>query len=515
MSYLNGLFNLRPFGSKVYGDARNTALTAEIENSTRIEKYRKNWRFYDGNQWDYNDPEAPLLTINYMRKFVDAHANHLTSKSFNISIPDDPETDDNESDRLFIKNKLDKVWKANKKDLLFLEMAQSGGVTGDIFSYVSWDMSDPTDPFIRIDSIPPSMVFPNFDGPSGPGKKKLNSVLIVFPQYTKPLANRDIGVIDRADLALSDSRNKAPTVSYRLEFWTRETLTIQYDASPPIVKPNVMGVIPLVHWPNVLRAGDSYGSSDIEDLVNTQRQLNETGTDISDTINYHGNPITVLIGALAGNLVKGANKIWSIAESDAKIQNLGLDGEVTSSMGFINWIKDALFELGDIPSGYFSGDQPSNTSGVALALKYAPMNARRTMKIKSYKEGLKEVNKLIMRMLLFTDFDFASKFMSLEGKSKWETEITFPDPLPRDESLELDKAKKRLDMGISNKQRELEKAGETKAEAARILARRREEQKQELSSTNSPRERSGNPNPVRPNPEVQGERLSLSSENDR
>ena len=49
---------------------------------------------------------------------------------------------------------------------------------------------------------------------------------------------------------------------------------------------------------------------------------NEKATEISDILNYHSAPVTVITGAKAQNLEKGPRKVWSIPNAGAKVTNL-------------------------------------------------------------------------------------------------------------------------------------------------------------------------------------------------
>ena len=66
-------------------------------------------------------------------------------------------------------------------------------------------------------------------------------------------------------------------------------------------------------------ASSPWGLADITDIVALNREYNEKATEISDIINYHAPPVTVIIGAKASNLEKGPRKVWAIGSKDAKI----------------------------------------------------------------------------------------------------------------------------------------------------------------------------------------------------
>jgi hypothetical protein len=70
-------------------------------------------------------------------------------------------------------------------------------------------------------------------------------------------------------------------------------------------------MIPVVHIPNIPVSGSPWGLSDAHDIISVNRSYNEISTDIADIINYHAAPVTIVIGAKASNLEKGAKKVWA------------------------------------------------------------------------------------------------------------------------------------------------------------------------------------------------------------
>jgi hypothetical protein len=87
-------------------------------------------------------------------------------------------------------------------------------------------------------------------------------------------------------------------------------------------RPNPLGIIPVVHIPNVPVSGSPWGIADIQDIISLNREYNEKATDISDIINYHASPITIISGAKANNLEKGPKKVWGGIPANAKVYNL-------------------------------------------------------------------------------------------------------------------------------------------------------------------------------------------------
>lgn len=515
------IFNRTPFGSGNSSAIWNMALSAEALHAARIARYEELERFYRGDQWDWNrGNDDPFVTINYARPMADKITNFLLKKGFKISIPDDPATKEREDDdREFIRAALEQQWDSNysSNPNLNIELGQTGSVTGDVFLRVSWERNPLlVDPFVKVDVLPSRYVFPDFGGPDGVDGKKVNSILILFPRYTN---GEDLtGRIERIR-----GKERKGVVLYA-ERWFPDRVEIYDEASEsnePRVLDNPLGEIPIVHIANYPLMSGYYGRSDLADMIDLQREYNEKATDISDTINYQGSPVTVVTGARLGQLETGANRLWGLPEG-AGVKNLALNSELTASMAYLKLVKTAMHEVTGVPEGALGAFQDTNTTGVALSLRYLPLIELCDVKAKNYGLGLRHVNRLMLKMLDLMDDGFHKLFADVKD-NKYRNMVTFPSPLPRDESIELEKSERRLKLGLSTKKLELEREGKSQAEIQDILLGWLEEKKQiaELEFQlgmqmvdpfkEDQENRSGNPDPERGNKEVRGENQSINA----
>ena len=92
----------------------------------------------------------------------------------------------------------------------------------------------------------------------------------------------------------------------------------------------------------------------------------------------------------------------------------------------------------------------------------------RQVKVQTYGAGLRLINRLIMKITALTSNEFGRKFDRLNPENKYRNEIIFPSPLPRDESIELDRATKRLDLNLTSKRFEMQKMGLSQREIEKI-----------------------------------------------
>jgi 23S rRNA pseudouridine1911/1915/1917 synthase len=195
---------------------------------------------------------------------------------------------------------------------------------------------------------------------------------------------------------------------------------------------NKYGVIPFFHCKNLELTGRNYGLSDLEDLIPLNMELNLKNSDVSEIIEYHSAPVTLVFGARIGQLEKGANKVWGGLPKDAKVENLALESDLQASKDYINSIKQAMHEIGGVPEGALGKDLAiSNTSGVALQLMLMPLIERIKQKRALTAQCLSQVNKFIIKIGLtegLIDGDL-SKWQKGDRylKDIYQNEIIFED----------------------------------------------------------------------------------------
>lgn len=458
-----------------------------LDHQRRLQAYRQYWLFYLSKHWSYSrDPGEPTITVNYCRRLLDVLNDFTFKKGFTVSIPDDPATKENEQeDREFVRHMLDETWRKNMKDLWLLEASQQGGVTGDLFARVSWEKNDPLEePYARVDIIPSHLVFPETGGPLGVDRKKLTRLIILNPVF------EDVKRPDQSTMGLFSphpafSISGATPGNKELVIYGEEWIAAKHDpitgekVTNALVRKyrnkqfiseevNPLGEIPVVHIPNYPLSGEFYGLSDLVDAIELNRELNEKITDISDIVNYHSSPVTIVTGAKLKDLERGANRVWSLP-AGAEASNLELSGDLVAAVNHWDTLKTSLMELMGVPEQALGKFQNlGNVSGVALAIQYLPLMEKRTVKTLTYGLGLRLINRLIIKITELGDASFGAKMSDLEG-NKYRNDVTFPNPMPQDEAAELEKSRSRLDLGLSTRRKELERYGYSQGEIEAII----------------------------------------------
>ncbi len=420
----------------------------------RLNRYSLNWAMYLGHHYSYRRQVGESqMAFNYYRAFTDFVINFTFSKGVGFRSPRETEA--------IVPDLLERVWEVdNNKATVLWEMGQQGSVSGDCFVKVAYEEAwvDPA-------------------GRQHPGRVRilpLNSSFC-FPEFHP------------------HDRERLIRFKLKYRFWgtslegTRQVFTYTEILTDDVIeeyindelidsRPNPLGTIPIVHIPNVRVSGSPWGLSDCHDIISLNRSYNETATDIADIVNYHAAPVTVIIGAKASQLEKGANKVWGGLPKDARVENLEGGGSgLKGAMDFLATLKKAMHEMIGVPETALGQAQPiSNTSGVALSIQFQPLMNRYHQKIVQYARGLERINELIILSLAVKEpetlvWDPNSNPKLKKGEVDrldpndpltYRTYVQFPQPLPLDKLIALNEVQSMLSLGLESKEGALRTLGE-------------------------------------------------------
>lgn len=422
-------------------------LTAQEMRRLRIEN--RYWRFYRGHQWEQTRPEGePQNTLNYCRSFVDKGVAFLMGKGFNIDVPSKA--------REITKPILDEIWEDNEKELLSIDIAQSGGVTGNAYVKVTLEMFDEEEEpdryemwpngRIRIMLLPSANVFPIWDAHD---RDKMIKCRIIYPIFKEETG--------------ADGARHREKVWYK-EVITKDKIQEFIDDDKVSERENPINTIPVVRIKNLPLAGSSYGTSDLSDIIPLQKEFNYKATDISDIINYHAGPITIVKGAKVSGLEKGARKVWGGLPENSDVYNLELESDLRAALDYLELVKESMFEIGNMPEDAFGGAETrvSNTSGVALHIKNQPLMEQTKVKHSTYGSGIKRINRLIIKYAKFIEypgFDIGA-WEELQPQYKYNSSISFPNPLPKDELVQMQLIAQRIKLMLMSRKDALIELGE-------------------------------------------------------
>jgi len=420
----------------------------------RLNRYSLNWAMYLGHHWSYRREigEAQMV-YNYYRAFTDYIINFTFGRGAQFRSPSVTEA--------VVPDLLKRVWESdNDKQSVMWEMGQQGGVSGDCFVKVAYEEAyvDPA-------------------GRGHPGKVRilpLNSSFC-FPEFHPHDRNRLIRFKLKYRFWGTSTEGTRQVYTYT-EILTDDRIEEYINDELIDSRPNPIGVVPVVHIPNVRVSGSPWGLSDCHDIIVLNRNYNETATDIADIINYHAAPVTVITGAKASGLEKGPKKVWGGLPKDAQVFNLEGGGQgLAGAMEYLKIIKTAMHEMVGVPETALGQVQPiSNTSGVALSIQYQPLMNRYHQKITQYGEGIQRINELILMTLAFKEPEgfmyrpevngpikkFQMPVLDLNNPVTFESTVHFPPPLPLDKLIVLSEIQQKMNMGLESREGALRQLGE-------------------------------------------------------
>jgi len=420
----------------------------------RLNRYSLNWAMYLGHHWGYRREQGEMqISLNYYRAFIDYLNRFTFGNGVSFRSPKLTEA--------IVPTRLERVWEIdNDKMRVLLEMGQTGAVNGDCFVKVAYEEA-------WEDGI----------GRYHPGRVR---ILPLNPAFAFPEFH-------------PHDRTRLLRFKQKYRFWgtslegTRQVFTYTEILTDDIIeeyindelidsRPNPLGQIPVVHIPNIPVSGSPWGLADAHDIITVNRSYNEISTDIADIINYHAAPVTVIVGAKASNLEKGAKKVWGGLPKDAQVFNLeGGAAGLGGAMQYLELLKRSMHELMNIPETALGQVQPiSNTSGVALSIQFQPLMNRYSQKKAQYGKGLEKINELILLNLVVKEPQSLVYNPEEDGPIKegqlpqldpndpitYITYAHFPAPLPLDKLVLLNELQQKMSMGLESKEGALRALGE-------------------------------------------------------
>jgi hypothetical protein len=419
----------------------------------RLNRYSQNFAYYLGHHWGYRrEAGEAQITFNYVKAFADYINNFTFGRGVHFKSVKQYEH--------IIPTLLKRAWEVdNRKEQLLWEMGQQGGVSGDVFVKVAYQPA-----------------FEDDLGQTQPGRVRilpLNSAFC-FPEWHPHDRDRLIRFKLKYRFWATGEDGTRSVYTY-VEVLTDSTIEEYLNDELIDSRPNPLGLIPVVHIANSQVSGSPWGLSDIADIISLNREYNEKATDISDIINYHAAPVTIITGAKASNLEKGPRKVWGGLPKDAQVFNLENGVDIQGPLSYLEMLKRSMHELTGVPETALGQMQPaSNTSGVALAIMYRPMMSRYDQKKMQYSVGLQKVNELILKTLFTFEPESRLYDPATEGIMKddqplmvdvldpmaYFTECEWPAPLPVDTLIKLNEIQAKMSMGLESMRGALHDLGE-------------------------------------------------------
>lgn len=437
----------------------------------RLNRYSLNFAMYLGHQHAFRrETGEPQLVFNFYRAMTDFVNRFTFGRGVHFRSPKATEA--------IIPDLLKRIWEEdNTEGDILLEIGQLGGVTGDAFIKVAYE--EP---------------FQDTAGNYHPGRVRILPLnpAHCFPEYHPHDRDRFLRFKLKYRIWTTSLEGTRQVATYT-EIISDDAIEEYYNDELIDSRPNPLGVIPVVHIPNMRVSGSPWGIPDCHDIIVLNRHYNEVAIDLADIINYHSAPVTIITGAKASNLEKGAKKVWAGLPKEASVFNLegGYQG-LQGGLQYLDMLKRAMHEMVGVPETALGQVQPiSNTSGVALSIQFQPLMNRYQQKVAIYGKGLEKVNEYALRTLAIKEPD---KFvwnpdsdtpigegqlpqLDLQDPLTYRSYVHFPPPLPLDKLVVLNEIQQKMQLGLESREGALRTLGEEFPEQK--LAEIREELRQD------------------------------------
>lgn len=421
----------------------------------RLNRYAQAWAFYLGHHWAYRrEAGEPQITFNYVRALSDWMTNFTFSKGVTFQCPKEYQH--------IVPALLDRIWtKDNAKQQVLWEIGNQGSVQGDAFIKIAYEPAfedaagNPHGGQVRILPLNASFCFPEWHPHD---RQRMIRFKLKYRFWgTAPEGTRQ--VYTYVEILTDDV----------IEEYVNDELIDR--------RPNPLGFIPVVHIANKIASASPWGLSDIIDVIPLNRDFNEKATEVSDIINYHTEPVTVITGGKASNLEQGSNKIWALASKDAHVENLsgGAEG-LPAAIEFLQMLKLGMHEMiGISQTALGEAQSVSSTSGVALAIQYMPTILAYDQKKTQYEVGIQEICEIALRTLFLFEPDCLAYNPQTAGIREEESQplvldpndpeiydvvVSWPPPLPVDQTIKLSEIQVKQQLGLESKIGALRELGE-------------------------------------------------------
>lgn len=446
-----GFERTRGYDSVINGKLNKGELELTATQNARYNYIRRCWDFFEGYHWEDMPPsEGVQHTVNYCKAFINRYVAFELGDGFTFNTSDamndvkvTPEGKTN-------FDYLESVWLDNDKDILLNEIGQMKDVSGEAWVQVHFapEGSFP-DPFniyttgrIELLLLPTICVYPDWN----PHKRGELQRLLITYRYQKITVN---------PITLKHTEKSA---LYK-QIWTADKIIVNDDGEEKTYV-NKYGIIPIIPIKNLPYAGREQGTSDLDDLIPINTAYNMKASDISEIIDYHAAPITVVTGGKIGNLEKGANRVWGGLPKGATVSNLELKGDLGASMNFMKELKKSMCEVGSMPESALGGaEHISNTSGVALHIAQAPLVNLTKNKRAATKRGLELINRMILYVSVLEGLIERGDVNKISNEDFYFTEVDVPDTMPKDILIELQAIAKEMMLGLEGRRGALKRLG--------------------------------------------------------
>jgi hypothetical protein len=381
----------------------------------RIRGYRELLEFYQGKHWPGRERWGEKrLTFNYARVFIDKITSYLMSGvNFTVeAVQDTPEACNRAEQAEKI---LAEVYEANNLEQLDFETEIDCAILGDACYKVTWEEGGANSLKLRAaGGRRVKVTSPDIQGDyAWHMGDDLSRVWRVASRYSltseevesvygREFKSQNIKMPGPSSFLNPESYSVNQTSSLHavIELWTDPEFELYIDNSLIEKKPNPYGFIPFVIFPNLREPKKFWGTSDLINIMEPQRELNRAMSQISHILELSGNPVAVLENVEEStDIAVKPGAVWNIPE-DAKAYLLDLlqGGGLDLHIKYIDLLYRTLHDLSESPRAAFGG-MDRDLSGTAMQIELYPLLQKVLRKRAIRTSVYNQRNRMILKLI--------------------------------------------------------------------------------------------------------------------
>lgn len=416
------------------------ALTAledayDKELRARQKAHAEAWKLYKGEHHKHLKPDGSgtddNITINLVELLIDKGVSALVGtndqgdiEGVTLDIVDEPgergyegpppdySAPDQPQAKSPAQQALDQVFEANRRDILLHNAILNGGVCGHVFLKVVPDGArDPQTGekrLPRLINLNPDIVSVFWD------ESDIERVLWYRIEYGTEGSRKRQDIVRNVDEAGDDADGWTIhhyTQTAQQAGWQRAGAPVawEYDWAP------------VIDWPNLPDPNGYYGMNDIRTGGAVNSALNFLMSNMARIIKHHAHPKTVAIGVRNDEIkpVAGIDRLWTIPNENATIQNLEMQSDLSSSMELVRMLRRFFFDSGREVDPSSVHDRLGDLTNFALRVLYTDTLAKGGTKRLLAGDGLRSVCRCVLDLM---GFGFAHQIT-----------VTWPKAIPTDD----------------------------------------------------------------------------------
>jgi SPP1 Gp6-like portal protein len=389
----------------------------EVAERERLLRIRQAWKAYHGQterplRETKSDPKgADNVRLNFGRLFVNKGVSFLFGMDLQFEVDGEKKS---EADTW-----LSECWDANRRMTTLLRLGINGGVCGHAFLKLiapapprpggkpPGTPGEGGRPYPRIVVLDPACVTVRWQPDD---YEQVISYTIhwhgVDPRTSKPVAYRQ--VIERVPSPESQVPSQLGTRDFGCPlgggtYWLITDQESHEDRGIWVTTREAgwpFPWAPVLHCQNLPCPNEFWGLSDLEeDVLAANHALNFVVSNINRILRIHAHPKTWGSGFSATELRIGVDETIVLPGQDAKLQNLEMLSDLSSSLDFARQLKEALHEIARIPEvATGKVENLGQLSGLALQILYGPLVELTGTKRLLYGELLEELGNRLLEL---------------------------------------------------------------------------------------------------------------------